>query len=317
MSQPKTLQQAIKHFADPDNCIAFMVERRWPNGVTCPTCGRADVRFISTRRMWECKEKHPKRQFSVKVGTIMEDSAIPLDKWLIAMWMLANCKNGISSYEIARALGITQKSAWFMLHRIRLAMHKEDLGQIGGRGKEVEVDQAFIGGAARFMHGDKRRRRITETGSKDKTPIMGMLERGGEIRASVIPNCRKPILTAEIRRHIKAHSAIYTDALYAYNMLKHQNFEHQVVDHAERYVDGKVHTNGLENFWSLLKRQLKGTYISVEEFHLFRYLDEQVLRYNLRELAHDGLRFQHVASNVIGKRLTYAEVTGKTTTTPN
>lgn len=317
MSQPKTLQQAIKHFANPDNCIAFMVERRWPNGVECPTCGSKDVRYISTRRVWECKQKHSKRQFSVKVGTIMEDSALPLDKWLIAMWMLANCKNGISSYEIARALGITQKSAWFMLHRIRLAMHKEHSGQIGGSGKEVEVDQAFIGGAARFMHPEKRRRRISETGGKDKTPVMGMLERGGEIRASVIPNYRKPILDAETRRHIKAHSAIYTDALYAYNLLKHQGFEHQVVDHAERYVDGKVHTNGLENFWSLLKRQLKGTYISVEEFHLFRYLDEQVLRYNLRELAHDGLRFNHVASNVFGKRLTFAEVTGKTTTTCN
>ncbi len=316
-AKPKTLQQAIVHFADPDNCLKFMVERRWPNGVTCPTCGRTDVRFISTRRMWECKEKHAKKQFSVKIGTIFEDSALPLDKWLIAMWMVANCKNGVSSYEVARTLGITQKSAWFMLHRIRMAMQNDSTSKLGGRGNEVEVDETFIGGAARFMHSDKRKRRITETGTKDKTAIVGMLERGGEVRAAVVGNRRKHLLQTKIRAHIKAGSAIYTDALMSYQGLKHQGFEHQVIDHAEKYVDGQVHTNGLENFWSLLKRGLKGTYISVEEFHLFRYLDEQVFRFNLRKLAHDGLRFAHLASHVIGKRLTYAEVTGKVGATCN
>jgi transposase-like protein len=310
-AKPKTLQQAMIYFADADNCLKFMVERRWPNGVTCPTCGRDDVRFISTRRMWECKEKHVRKQFSVKIGTIFEDSALPLDKWLIAMWMVANCKNGVSSYEVARALGITQKSAWFMLHRIRLAMQARALVQLGGKGKEVEVDETFVGGAARNMHADKRKRRITETGTKDKTAVMGILERGGEVRAAVVGNRKKHALQTQIHAHVKAGSAIYSDALLSYQGLKHQGFEHQVIDHAEKYVDGQVHTNGLENFWSLFKRQLKGTYISVEPFHLFRYLDEQVFRYNLRELTHDGLRFEHVASHVIGKRLTYAEVTGK------
>jgi transposase-like protein len=314
-AKPKTLQQAIVYFADADNCLKFMVERRWPNGVTCPTCGRADVRFISTRRMWECKEKHARKQFSVKIGTIFEDSALPLDKWLVAMWMVANCKNGVSSYEVARALGITQKSAWFMLHRIRLAMQTRSSVQLGGDGKPVEVDETFVGGAARFMHADKRKRRITETGTKDKTAVMGILERGGEVRAAVVGNRKKHALQSNIRAHVKAGSAIYSDALMSYQGLKQQGFEHQVIDHAEKYVDGQVHTNGLENFWSLFKRQLKGTYISVEPFHLFRYLDEQVFRYNLRELAHDGLRFEHVASHVIGKRLTYAEVTGKVGTT--
>jgi transposase-like protein len=314
-AKPKTLQQAIVYFADADNCLKFMVERRWPNGVTCPTCGRDDVRFISTRRMWECKEKHARKQFSVKIGTIFEDSALPLDKWLVAMWMIANCKNGVSSYEVARALGITQKSAWFMLHRIRLAMQNQSSVQLGGNGKEVEVDETFVGGAARFMHSDKRKRRITETGTKDKVAIQGILERGGQVRGAVVGNRKKHALQTNIRTHVKAGSAIYTDALMSYQGLKQQGFEHQVIDHAERYVDGQVHTNGLENFWSLLKRQLKGTYISVEPFHLFRYLDEQVFRYNLRELAHDGLRFEHVASHVIGKRLTYAEVTGKVGTT--
>jgi len=316
-AKPKTLQQAIVYFANPDNCLEFMVSRRWPNGVTCPTCGRDDVRFISTRRMWECKAQHARKQFSVKIGTIFEDSALPLDKWLIAMWMIANCKNGVSSYEVARALGITQKSAWFMLHRIRLAMQNQSSVQLGGDGKEVEVDETFVGGAARFMHSDKRKRRITETGTKDKVAVMGILERGGQVRGAVVGNRKKHALQTNIRAHVKAGSAIYTDALMSYHGLKQQGFEHQVIDHAERYVDGQVHTNGLENFWSLLKRQLKGTYISVEPFHLFRYLDEQVFRYNFRELAHDGLRFEHVASHVIGKRLTYAEVTGKTTTTCN
>ncbi len=316
MKKPRTLQQAIIHFANPDNCLKFMVARRWPNGVECPTCGRDDVRFIATRRMWECKAQHARKQFSAKVGTIFEDSALPLDKWLIAMWLVANCKNGVSSYEVARALGVTQKSAWFMLHRIRLAMQSRSFMKLGGPGSEVEVDESFIGGAARFMHADKHHRRITATGSKDKTPIFGILERGGEVRAAVVPNRRKKALHGEIKKHVAAGSAIYSDALMSYQDLK-PTFAHKVIDHAESYVDGQVHTNGLENFWSLLKRGIKGTYVSVEPFHLFRYLDEQVFRYNLRELAHDGLRFEHVASHVIGKRLTYAEVTGKVGATPS
>jgi transposase-like protein len=317
MKKPKTLQQAILYFANPDNCLAFMVARRWPNGVECPTCGRKDVRFISTRRMWECKAEHARKQFSCKVGTIFEDSALPLDKWLIAIWMVANCKNGISSYEIGRALGITQKSAWFMLHRIRLAMQNRSLVKLGGPGSAVEVDETFIGGAARFMHADKRKRRITETGTKDKTAIVGILERNGEIRGAVVGNRKKHAIQTQIRAHVKAGSAIYSDALMSYQGLREQGFEHEVIDHAEGYVRGQVHTNGLENFWSLLKRGLKGTYISVEEFHLFRYLDEQMFRFNFRKLPHDGARFEHVANHLFGKRLTYAEVTGKTGTTCN
>src|SRR5437773_10738688 len=211
-AKPKTLQQAIIHFANTDNCLKFMVARRWPNGVECPTCGRDDVRFISTRRMWECKTRHPKKQFSVKIGTIFEDSALPLSKWLIAIWMVSNCKNGVSSYEVARALGITQKSAWFMLHRIRLAMQSQSTIQLGGDGKEVEVDETFVGGAARFMHADKRKRRITETGSKDKTAGLGIRERGGEVRAMMVPTRRKHHLQSEIGARVKAEAAMCTGA---------------------------------------------------------------------------------------------------------
>jgi ISXO2-like transposase domain/Transposase zinc-ribbon domain len=310
MRKPKTLQQAIIHFSKPDNCLDFMVARRWPNGVECPTCGRKDVRFISTRRMWECKAAHARKQFSVKVGTIFEDSALPLDKWLVAIWMVANCKNGVSSYEVHRALGITQKSAWFMLHRIRLAMQTNSFVKLGGPGTEVEVDETFIGGKARNMHHNVYNRRIVVGGPHDKTIVMGILERGGQVRAKVLPNRRKPLVQQEVRNHVAANSALMTDRLQSYEGLI-RDFCHYSIDHAERYVEGKVHTNGLENFWSLLKRGLKGTYISVEPFHLFRYLDEQTFRYNFRKLKHDGLRFEHVASHVMGKRLTFAEVTGK------
>jgi len=312
MNKPKTLQEAIKHFASPDNCLAFMVRLRWHDGkVICPTCGREDAVFLKNQRKWQCKNVHNHRQFSVKVGTIMEDSALPLDKWLVAIWMIANCKNGVSSYEISRALGVTQKSAWFMLHRIRLAMQNHSIVKLGGPGSAVEVDETFIGGAARFMHSDKRKRRITETGTKDKVAIVGIMERGGEVRGAVVGNRKKHALQTQIRTHVKAGSAIYTDALMSYQGLKERGFEHEVIDHAEGYVRGQVHTNGLENFWSLLKRGLKGTYVSVEEFHLFRYLDEQMFRSNFRKLPHDGARFEHVASHILGKRLTYAELTGK------
>jgi len=316
MKKPRTLQQAIVYFADPANCMTFLVARRWPTGVQCPTCGSKNVRFISTRLMWECKAQHSRKQFSVKVGTIFEDSALPLDKWLVAIWMIANCKNGVSSYEVARALGVTQKSAWFMLHRIRLAMQNRSILKVGGHESEVEVDETFIGGAARNMHHEKHRRRITETGTKHQTAVFGILERGGEIRAMVVPNRKKHALQTNIRAHVKAGSAIYSDALMSYMGLK-EDFRHEVIDHAEKYVDGQVHTNGLENFWSLLKRGLKGTYVSVEPFHLFRYLDEQVFRYNFRSLPHDGARFEHVANHLFGKRLTYAEVTGKVGQTTN
>jgi transposase-like protein len=249
----------------------------------------------------------------VKVGTIFEDSPIGLDKWLAATWMLTNCKNGISSYEVGRALEVTQKSAWFMLHRIRLALQDESFGRVSG---EVEVDETFIGGAARFMHSEKRKRVITERGVKDKTAVVGILERGGKVVASVVSNRKKHALQAKIRAHVEAGSAIYTDALMSYMGLREQGFAHQVIDHAESYVDGKIHTNGLENFWSLLKRGLKGTYVSVEPFHLFRYLDEQVFRYNNRatpdHFVGDGDRFSQVVSQIIGKRLTWNKLTGKT-----
>src|SRR5437899_478804 len=225
---PKTLQEAVSYFSDPQRTFDYAVKLRWPDGkVTCPRCNSTEHSFISTRRMWFCKDC--KKQFTVKVGTIFEDSALGMDKWMIAVWLIVNAKNGISSYEVARALGITQKSAWFMMHRIRLAMHNKDFVKLGGRGSEVEVDETFIGGAARFMHSGRRRRVITERGVKDKTAVFGVLERGGEVRASVIPNRRRHAIEGEIRAHVKANSAIYSDNLASYDMLKHRGFAHKVV----------------------------------------------------------------------------------------
>src|SRR5258706_7282232 len=306
--KPKTLQQAIRYFSDEQVCIDTVAALRWPNGPVCPKCGNGEHYFLGTQKRWKCKKWS--KQFSVKVGTIFEDSPIPLDKWLAALWMLVNCKNGVSSYEVGRDLGITQKSAWFVLHRLRLALQMGSMERMGGVGKEIEVDETSIGGAARFMHPQRRKRMIPERGVKDKTAVLGIMERGGQVRVMMIPNRKKHALQANIRAHVKAQSAIYSDALLSYQGLK-GDFAHQEIDHAESYVDGQVHTNGLENFWSLLKRGLKGTYISVEPFHLFRYLDEQVFRYNFRSLEHDGLRFEHVASHLFGKRLTYAEVTAR------
>jgi len=305
-NEPKTLQQAIVYFADPDNCLNYLIARRWPNGVTCPRCGSDKVTFMASRRVWQCKTRHPKSQFSVKVGTIFEDSPIGLDKWLCAMWMLANCKNGNSSWELHRTLGVTQKSAWFMLQRIRLALQGEGAGKLSGN---VEVDETFIGGLARNMHRDVRERRIHGTGGKDKIAVMGLLERDGDVRCTVIADRTRGTLHEQVRQHVECGAGLFTDALKSYTGLE-QDYTHQVIDHAEKYVDGQIHTNGIENFWSLLKRGLKGTYISVEPFHLFRYLDEQAFRFNNRKVK-DADRFHLAVSRIVGKRLTYAEVTGK------
>jgi transposase-like protein len=306
-TEPKTLQQAIIYFADPDHCLEYLIARRWKDGVACPVCASKNVSFVPSRRVWQCKTRHPKSQFSIKVGTIFEDSAIGLDKWLTAMWMAANCKNGVSSWEIHRTIGVTQKSAWFMLQRIRLAMQGKNAGKLGG---EVEVDETFIGGKARNMHRSKRARVITGTGGKDKAMVMGMLERGGNVRAVVVESRRRSELQKQVREHVEAGAAIFTDELPSYKGLSAE-YEHAVINHAVEYVNGNIHTNGMENFWSLLKRGLHGTYVSVEPFHLFRYIDEQAFRYNNRKDMNDADRFSLAVSQIVGKRLTYAEVTGK------
>jgi transposase-like protein len=307
MEQPKTLQEAVLYFADFENCKAIMTELRWPDGkVKCPTCGSEKVTWLANARLWKCYGGHSRPKFSLKTGTVFEDSPLGLDKWLAALWLLINCKNGISSYEVGRDLGISQKSTWHMLHRLRFALYKGSINKLSG---QVEADETFIGGRARNMHASKRAKTITARGPKDKTIVMGILERGGEVRAKVVETNRRPVVQGYIREHVLAGSAIFTDSLPSYPGL--DEFQHEVVDHAVAYVNGEVHTNGMENFWSLLKRSLKGTYISVEPFHLFRYVDEQVFRYNNRRMMDDYGRFRLALSQIVGKRLTWDQLTGK------
>ncbi len=309
METPKTLQQAIIFFSNYDNFRAFLAGLRWDDGkVHCPQCGSDHVTYLAAARLYKCYAKHAKAKFSLKTGTIFEDSALGLDKWLCAMWLIVNCKNGISSCEIARDLGITQKSAWHMAHRIRFALHEGSFENI--LSGEVEADETFIGGKARNMHLNKKARRITGTGAKDKVAVMGILERGGKVRTTVVANRKKHALQSEVRKHVEAGAALYTDALLSYEGLAGQ-YAHAVVDRAVEYVDGKAHTNGLENYWSLLKRGLSGTYVSVEPFHLFRYLDEQAYRYNQRLNMNDFDRFKLACSQIVGKRLTWDVLTGK------
>jgi transposase-like protein len=314
MSQePTTLQDAIIYFSNPDNCIEYLSSRRWPDGVVCPGCGSKKVSFNAQRRTWKCGSHHPRREFSIKVGTIFEDSAIGLDKWLTVTWLVTNCKNGISSYEIARDVRVTQKSAWFMLHRIRLAMQDDSGSKLNG---EVEADETFIGGKARNMHKSVKARRISGQGQshRDKVIVMGVLERGGRVRTQVIADRVKETMHPIVRQNVEAGAALYTDEAGGYRGLD-KEYIHQIIDHAVTYVNGRIHTNGMENFWSLLKRGIGGTYVSVEPFHLFRYLDEQVFRYNNRATKKNPLtdadRFSRTVSKIVGKRLTFAELTGK------
>jgi transposase-like protein len=312
--EPKTLQDGILFFSEPVNCREYLVARRWPDGVECPKCGSTNVTFYEKYNRWHCREKHAAPQFTLKTGTVMEDSPIGLDKWLTAMWMVVNCKNGVSSWEMHRTLGITQKSAWFMNHRIREALKNGTILKLGGSGSPVEVDETFNGGKAKNMHTAKRKRVITRRGAHDKTIVFGMLERGGKVKAKVIPNRMGKTVEPILAEHVEAGSAIHTDEMTGYTNLR-ETYLHEVVNHAVEYVSGQVHTNGMENFWSLLKRGINGTYVAIEPFHLDRYLDEQVFRYNNRATKKQNMtdadRLNLAVSQIVGKRLTYAELTGK------
>jgi hypothetical protein len=319
METPKTLQQAIQHFSDYDNCRKFMIAVRWLDEVVrCPYCNSEKVTYLAKAKLYRCYGDHPKQKFSLKIGTVFEDSPIPLEKWLPAVWLVVNCKNGISSYELHRALGVTQKSAWFMLHRIRLAVQSKSFAKLGGPDSApIEVDETFIGGKARNMHRAKRERLSRNgglQGGSGKAVVMGMLVRGGQVKATVIPHRRQNITEKIVREVVEPGTEVHTDEFQGYYNLK-DGYVHKVINHLEGYVRENVHTNGIENFWSLLKRGLNGTYVAVEPFHLFRYVDEQVFRYNNRATRDNPLtdadRFQYALSQIVGKRLTFAEVTGK------
>jgi transposase-like protein len=322
MEAPKTLLEAIQYFADSENCRRFMISIRWLDGIVrCPRCDSDKVSYLEKAKLYFCSTKHPKQKFSLKVGTVLEDSPIGLDKWFPAMWLLANCKNGVSSYELAKDLGITQKSAWFMLHRIRLALAHGIMAKIGGNGP-IEVDETFVGPNPQRMHADKRQARYGGLSARPKTPVMGMLDRESrQVRAQVIPNVKRETLQNAILREIETGSTVYTDRGVGYDNLAAREYIHETVNHVEEYVHGEVHTQGIDNFWSLLKRSLRGTYVAVEPYHLDAYVGEQVFRYNNRATKdnplNDADRFSLAVSQIVGKRLTYAELTGKVGETTN
>ena len=324
-TEPKTLTEAIQYFTDFDNCQNYLAARRWPDGkVVCPTCGRADVSYVPSRRFWQCKTRHPKAQFSVKTDTVLEESLVPLEKWLPVMWMVANMKNGVSSWEIHRSLGVTQKTAWFMLHRIRLGMKNENAAKLGGSDAgPVEADETFVGPNPMKMHKSRRAKlqaiasaRGEKYRNAGKTIVMGMLDREmRQVRAMVVPDVKRTTLQEKILNNVEGGTQVITDDFPTYRYALADKFAHDVINHLEGYVEGQIHTQGIENFWSLLKRTLRGTYVAVEPFHLDRYVDEQAFRFNNRATKNNPLndadRFSLLCSQIVGKRLKYAELTAK------
>ena len=300
-STPKTLMEAIRHFSDPDVCVNFVASLRWPNGPVCPKCGGTEHGYVKTRRLWNCKAC--KGRFSVKMGTIFEDSPLGLDKWLCAIWLDANCKNGVSSYEVHRSLGVTQKTAWFMLHRVRLALRSGSIEKMEGH---LEVDETYVGGKGINRHrGDPK----NAPGTAGKTAVVGAVQRQGRAVAAVIARPDTRTLDSFVHAVALPQAVVSTDEHSGYRHLG-RTFDHGVVRHsAGEYVKGAHHTNSIEGFWALLKRSIKGTYISVEPFHLGRYVDEHVFRYNHRH-GSDADRFTAAVSGVSGRRLTYAALTG-------
>lgn len=329
-SYPKTLLEAVTYFSDETRAFETVRDARWPNGVRCPHCDSDKVRYMEMERKQRGDVKGPRRkhtdgkirawncnkcrkQFTLKTGSIFEDSPLPFRVWLSALWFLANQRNGTSSHELARALGIQQRSAWHLNHRLRAAMANGSFEKLCDN---VEADETHIGGLARNMHRAKREALRMVDGRRQRsikghqTVVVGALERGGEIRLKVVAKNDGPNIHDFIKSNVLKGSNLYTDTNSAYDAM-YKWYAHEIVNHAVEYVrDNIVHTNGLENFWSLLKRTMRGTYVSVEPFHLHRYLGEYAFRFNNRRSS-DAERFRLALSQVVGKKLSYSELTGR------
>lgn len=305
-SHPTTLVEAVRFFADPENCDSYIKGIRWPDGMKCcPKCGSTAVGEIRSRGKWQCREKGCRKQFSLTVGTIMEASHLRLDQWLVAVWMIVNCRNGVSSCEIARAIDCKQQSAWHLLHRIRAILAQEGDGQFTGT---VEADETYVGGLFKFMS-EERRERARQKGRKGKAVVHAIKERrSGKVRAEVIPEDASGTAREIVVRNVKKGSRLYTDEGAAYKWASESWYQHESVNHKREYVRGKVHTNGCENFFNCLRRGVKGTYIKPTAEHLQAYVDEAVFRFNVR-LESEWTRFNSAVRMIVGKRLTYSELT--------
>jgi len=307
---PETMVQAVRQFANPRVAHDFFVQMRWPNGVACPRlgCGSANVSYLGPKyRRWYCPEC--KRQFTAKTRTIFEDSPIGFDKWLPAFWLIASNRNGISSCEIARGLGVTQKTAWFMLHRIREAMQADDSSPLTGT---VEVDEAYIGGKWHNKSLRARKALGRKAFMRDgKTAVLGMVQRKGKVRAWAVADTTHKTVLPKLRDSIHHDATLYTDESMLYKHVNEFFLHHASVNHSiEEYVRGNVHTNSIESFWAVLKRTIGGTYTHVAPEHLDRYLAEQIFRFDERE-NDDGPRFVKATKGADGKRLTYKALVAK------
>lgn len=305
---PETLQEAVVYFNDPKVCYDFMVALRWPDGnVTCPKCGHDKVKYLRKRKIWQCKNVQDgwRHQFSVKTNSVLEESPISLSKWLVALWLISSAKNGISSLEISRALKLTQKTSWFLLHRIRLAMQTKSFARMSG---ELQADETYVGAPYENMH-MARRKKARRNPSRYKAIVAGILHEDGEVRAEVMRDGKGKTLRGFIYENVKPESVMTTDASPAYGLL-YEDYTHKIVDHSKEYMNkAGDHTNSIENFWSILKRGLQGTYISVEPFHLFRYVEETMFRFNSRKMK-DGSRFVLACYGLFSKRLKYKALIG-------
>jgi len=307
--EPQTLMEAIQYYTNELRCVEFLSQLKWKatgGERCCPRCGSTNITCMRTRPTFLCKERGCKKQFSIKVGTVMECSKLPITKWVPAIWLIVNNKNGISSYELHRGIGVTQQTAWFMLHRIRESISNGSLSKMSGT---VEVDETGVGGLAKNMHKSRKEKfMVNKSVRGNQTSVIGILERNGEVRAKVVRDRAKATLVREIVKNVDPDAILYTDSASYYKKLNELFGNHKMVDHeAKEYVRDNIWTNGIENFWTLLKRTVKGTYIQISPYHLNSYVTEQAFRYNTRKET-DAERFERAVGHIFGKRLTYKQL---------